>query len=232
MGQEQRATAPDILPVGRTKAEARAFYDRVSGFYDHLTRAFERRFAEMALERLSIREGEAVLEVGFGTGHCITRIAAGVGLNGRAYGLDISIGMLAAARTKLVRSGLQDQACLGLGDAARLPFAEDVFDAVFMSYALELFETDEIPMVLEQIQRVLKPGRRLAVASLSKEDGMSLMLRLYEWAHRKWPKYADCRPIYVERALREAGYEIVTTERVRWFGLPNEIVVAAKPKPA
>jgi demethylmenaquinone methyltransferase/2-methoxy-6-polyprenyl-1,4-benzoquinol methylase len=140
--------------------------------------------------------------------------------------------MLAAARTKLVKSGLQDRACLGLGDAARLPFAEDAFDAVFMSYALELFETDEIPLVLEQMQRVLRPGGRLAVASLSREGGGSLMLHLYEWAHRRWPKYADCRPIYVERALREAGYEIVTAERVRWFGLPNEIVVAAKPKPA
>jgi demethylmenaquinone methyltransferase/2-methoxy-6-polyprenyl-1,4-benzoquinol methylase len=232
MSQEQRTAAPDILPVGRTKAEARAFYDRVSGIYDLLTRAFERRFAEMALERLSIREGEGVLEVGFGSGHCITRIAAGVGLKGGAYGLDISSGMLAAARTKLVKSGLRDRACLGLGDAARLPFTENVFDAVFMSYALELFETDEIPLVLEQIQRVLKPGGRLAVASLSKEDGGSIMLRLYEWAHRRWPKYADCRPIYVERALREAGYEILTTERVRWFGLPNEIVVAAKPKSA
>jgi hypothetical protein len=34
-------------------------------------------------------------------------------------------------------------------------------------------------------------------------------MRLYEWVHDKWPKLADCRPIFVERALLEAGFEIV-----------------------
>ena len=98
-----------------------------------------------------------------------------------------------------------------------------------MTYALELFDTGEIPVVLEEIRRVLRPGGRLAVASLSLEGGGSVMLRLYEWAHMKWPKYADCRPIYAERSLLESGYEVRTKEMVSWFGLPNEIVVAAKP---
>ena len=224
-----RARTTDILPVGRSKTEARRFYDRVSGIYDHLTRAFERRFAEMALGRLAVREGESVLEIGFGSGHCLTRIAATVGPKGAAHGIDISSGMLAVARKKLVKSGFADVARPGLGDAARLPYRESVFDAVFMSYALELFDTDEIPKVLEEARRVLRPGGRIAVASLSRAGGRSAMLALYEWAHVRWPKYADCRPIYVERSLRDAGYEIRTAEMVSWFGLPNEIVVATKP---
>jgi ubiquinone/menaquinone biosynthesis C-methylase UbiE len=97
-----------------------------------------------------------------------------------------------------------------------------------MSFTLELFDTPEIPSLLEEVRRVLKPGGRIGVASMSKENGESLLLRLYEWAHRKWPKYVDCRPIYLEQSLRDARYEIRKKEKVKFFGLPGEIVVAVK----
>jgi demethylmenaquinone methyltransferase/2-methoxy-6-polyprenyl-1,4-benzoquinol methylase len=75
---------------------------------------------------------------------------------------------------------------------------------------------------------VLKPGGRLGVASLSREDCKSISLRLYEWAHRRWPKYVDCRPIHVERSLMDAEYRIKSKEKIRLLGLPVEIVVALK----
>jgi demethylmenaquinone methyltransferase/2-methoxy-6-polyprenyl-1,4-benzoquinol methylase len=119
-----------------------------------------------------------------------------------------------------------DRVELYCSDAMNLPYANSVFDAVFTSFTLELFDTPEIPKVLYEIKRVLKSEGRLGVVSMSKEDGMSMMLRLYEWAHKKWPKYVDCRPIYVELSLEDAGYEIISKEKVRLFGLPGEIVVA------
>lgn len=97
-----------------------------------------------------------------------------------------------------------------------------------MSFTLELFDTPEMPSLLEEVKRVLKPKGRIAVASMSKENGESLLLRLYEWAHRKWPKYVDCRPIYLEQSLRDTGYEIRKKEKVKLFGLSGEIVVAVK----
>jgi demethylmenaquinone methyltransferase/2-methoxy-6-polyprenyl-1,4-benzoquinol methylase len=134
--------------------------------------------------------------------------------------------MMEITKKRLEKAGLAERAELYCGDAASLPFADNTFDAVFMSFTLELFDTPEIPKVLEQIKRVLKPGGRLGVASLSKEDGESIFLRLYEWAHHKWPKYADCRPIYVEQSLREAGYKVKSKEKVSLFRLPGEIIVA------
>jgi demethylmenaquinone methyltransferase/2-methoxy-6-polyprenyl-1,4-benzoquinol methylase len=136
--------------------------------------------------------------------------------------------MLEVTRKKLDRARLVDRVELYCGDASSLPYGDNTFDAVFMSFTLELFDTPEIPSLLEEVKRVLKPGGRIGVASMSKENGDSLSLRLYEWAHKKWPKYIDCRPIYLEQSLRDAGYEIRKKEKVKLFGLLGEIVVAMK----
>jgi demethylmenaquinone methyltransferase/2-methoxy-6-polyprenyl-1,4-benzoquinol methylase len=230
MREESESRIPAVLPVPRTKEEAKRAYDRISRFYDYFAGRFEREYAAMALERLSIKEGETVLEIGFGTGHCLQRIAESIGPMGRAHGIDISWGMLGVTRKRLEKAGLLGRVELYCGDAVGLPYHDSTFDAVLMTFTLELFDTPEIPKVLQEVKRVLKVGGRLGVAGMSKEDGRSTLLRLYEWAHRRWPKYIDCRPIYVERSLLDAGYEIKSKEKVRLAGLPGEIVVAVKAK--
>jgi ubiquinone/menaquinone biosynthesis C-methylase UbiE len=225
---KNQSQAPGILPVSRTKGEARRTYDRISRYYSYLAGPFERKYAEMALERLSIRKGVTVLEIGFGTGHCLKRIAESVGPKGNTCGIDISTGMIEITKKGLEEADLEDRVSLFCGDAASLPFDDSTFDAVFMSFTLELFDTPEIPKVLEQIKRVLRPDGRLAVVSISRENGESIFLRLYEWIHNKWPKYVDCRPIYLEQALIDAGYQIRSKEKVKIFRLPAEIIIAVK----
>ena len=228
MNENERADGPRILPVLRTKEQAKRAYDRISRFYDYLAGPFERKHGGIALERLAVEEGETVLEIGFGTGHCLKRIAETVGDTGKAHGVDISPGMLEVAGRRLDKAQLMDRVALCCGDGASLPYGNSVFDAVFMSFTLELFDTPEIPKLLEEVKRVLKPRSRVGIVSMSKENGESLMLKLYEWAHTKWPEYVDCRPIYVEQSLRDAGYEIREKKKATLFGLPGEIVVAVK----
>jgi ubiquinone/menaquinone biosynthesis C-methylase UbiE len=218
--------ARPILAVPRGKAEARQFYDRISRIYGFLTAAFERKHAERALVYLCIEEGEAVLEIGFGSGHCLQLIANSVGQTGLAHGVDLSSGMLSVARTRLSKEKALDRVDLSRADAANLPYRSDSFDAAFMAFTLELFDTPEIPIVLQELRRVVKPKGRIGVVSMSKEDGESAMVRLYEWVHQRWPKYADCRPIYVERSLTDAGYRVQSKSKASMAGLPLEIVVA------
>jgi len=53
-------------------------------------------------------------------------------------------------------------------------------------------------------------------------------MKVYEWAHRKFPRYIDCRPIFVQQALEATGFEVVdVTQKLMW-ALPVEIVVAKK----
>ncbi|MCK5197651.1 MAG: class I SAM-dependent methyltransferase, partial [Spirochaetales bacterium] len=148
-----------------------------------------------------------------------------VGETGKIYGIDISSGMLKVAEKRLGKADLLNRVELTCGDAVSLPYQVDKFDAVFMSFTLELFDTSEIPIVLGEIRRVLKPGGRFGIVSMSKEDGESILVNLYEWAHRKFPKYADCRPIYVEQFIKDAGFKISVKKSLKLSGLPIEIVI-------
>ena len=222
----QRQTS--ILPVPRTKEEARQFYNRISGFYDCLAGNFEQRYAAHTLRLLDIQIGENVLEIGFGTGTILKKIAKLVENEGKAYGIDISPRMLEATKKKLVKAKLMDRVELFCGDAMNLHFEDNFFDAAFMSFTLELFDTPEIPRLLEEIKRVLKINGRVGIVGLSKSYGESMLLRLYEWTHRRWPRYLDCRPIYVEDSLKEADFNIVSSEMASLVGLPLEIIVATK----
>jgi hypothetical protein len=63
-------------------------------------------------------------------------------------------------------------------------------------------------------------------SSMSKKDQSSLMVSLYEWAHDIFTQYLGCRPIYVQEALKEAGFQIESPAEMSRFGLPVDIVLA------
>jgi demethylmenaquinone methyltransferase/2-methoxy-6-polyprenyl-1,4-benzoquinol methylase len=164
-----------------------------------------------------------------------------VGKTGKAQGLDISPGMLQVTRRRLEKARLMDRVELYCGDAASLPYNDSTFSAIFMSFTLELFDPPEISIVLNEVKRVLIPGGRLGVVSMSTDNRHSFMLRLYEWTHQKWPKYVDCRPTHqkwpkyvdcrpipVQESVKDAGYQIKSKEKSMMFGLPIEIVLALK----
>ncbi len=221
-----------VARVTRTKAQAKTSYDRMSSFYDYFAGVFEQKYRTMALKRLQIARGEIVLEIGFGTGHCLERMAEAVGEEGKVYGIDISSGMLAASQRRLEKAGLWPRVELTCDDALNMPYADGKFDAVFTSFALELFDSPEIPQVLAEVRRVLKPKGRLEVASMSKGDGDSKALRLYEWLHKKLPQYVDCRPIFVRKSVEDAGFHILDVTDVSLLGLPGQLALAEKPSTA
>ena len=217
-------TLADISPVTRPKRVARASYNRMSRWYD-LFSAAEKRYKLAGLHLLDVQPGESVLEIGFGTGECLLSLAQSVGERGAVCGIDLSDGMAAVARKKLQKANLWRRVRLSCGDAASLPYAVAVFDAVFISFTLELFDTPEIPRVLAEMQRVLRPGGRLGVVSMAKTPRDSVVVRLYEWAHRKMPAWVDCRPIFVRAAVERAGFRVASVSPMLMFGLPVEIVL-------
>ena len=219
-----------ISRVNRSKEDARASYNRLSRWYDVIAGSTEQKYRDWGLEKLSAQPGEKILEIGFGTGHCLVSLAKEVGSNGRVIGLDISDGMLAIARDRLEQEGLSERVDLNLGDAASLDFIPaNSLDGIFMSFTLELFDNPEIPRVLQECHRILKPGGRLAVVSMTKTNPPGLPVRIYEWFHEHMPNYADCRPIFARQALEENGFTIRDLSTSSMWGLPVEIVLGTKP---
>ena len=138
--------------------------------------------------------------------------------------MDLSQRMLAQTRLRVEKSGLGARIGLLCGDGASLPVKSASVDILLMSFTLELFDTPEIPLVLGECQRVLRPGGRLCVVALSRESN-GWPVRLYEWCHAHWPGAVDCRPIYARQALEEAGFAMAQLRREVMWGLPVEIFV-------
>ena len=212
----------------RVKGDIKATYAKISRVYAAFEGRFERKLRERGLELLDVKEGEAVLEVGFGTGYSLVEIARRVGATGKAYGIDLTPEMVEVAKKRLQKEGLAEKVELYEGDAREMPCQERQFDVVYMAAALELFDTPDIPRVLAEIKRVLKPAGRLGIISMPREGHEdSMILRFYEWVHRTFPRYASCRPIYVEDSIRDAGFEIIKVEEMRIARIfPMKIVMA------
>lgn len=218
-----------ISRVSRSKEAARASYNRLSRWYDLIAGGTEKKYRDWGLEKLAARPAERILEIGFGTGHCLVSLSKAVGKAGHVIGLDISDGMLAIAQERLQQEGLQERADLHLGDATKLDFIESgSLDGIFMSFTLELFDNPEIQRVLQECQRVLKAGGRITVVSMTKTNPPGIAVRLYEWFHEHMPDYADCRPIFARQALEQSGFVIQDVNTSSMWGLPVQIVLGKK----
>jgi demethylmenaquinone methyltransferase/2-methoxy-6-polyprenyl-1,4-benzoquinol methylase len=216
-----------ILRVLQSKQQTRAFYNKISRVYDLLSERSETPMRRAGVVLLKPVAGERVLEIGFGTGHTLVSLARAVGPKGRVFGLDLSDKMAKLAKATLAKAGLLERARIRCGDAAQLPYLTGSMDGVFMSFTLELFDTPEILRVLSECKRVLRPGGRIVAVGMSKEGPKDPMVNVFEWAHKHFPQFLDCRPIYVRRALEGAGFSIrKAVTKHMW--MPVEIVLGAK----
>lgn len=224
-----RSKPTGVSRVLRSRSEARANYDRLSRWYDWVSAPFERTAREQGLKLLDAQPGEAVLEVGFGTGWGLLALADAVGSSGMVCGVDPSSGMLKVSR-KRVRHHVHSQRIRLLrGDGVALPFQGHRFNAVFMSFTLELFDTPEILSVIRECKRVLHTQGRICVVSLAKSRNAGVLERFYEGLHAAFPITFDCRPIRVGPSMMSGGFQVTSERTGNLWGLPVAIVLAIKP---
>ena len=205
-----------------TREQTRQNYDRMSRWYD-LFAGSEKKFTETGLQILGVKAGERALEIGFGTGTSLATMARQAGGSGLVAGVELSPGMIEAARKRLQAAGSERSAQMIQGDGTLLPFVSNSFDALFLSFTLELFNDAEIPILLDECHRTLKREGRLGVVSLTRRD--VLACHIYEWAHKQWPVLLDCRPIELRKSLETGGFRVQAAKLQTMWGLPVEIAL-------
>jgi ubiquinone/menaquinone biosynthesis C-methylase UbiE len=203
-------------------------YNCISPWYDHISGRRERSIIKTGIQRINIRRGESVLEIGCGTGYGLVVLAHRTTREGRVAGVDISSGMLARARRKIQKKRVSEWVKLYLDDALCLKFQDDFFDAVFMSFTLELFPESEMGLVLRECRRVLRKDGRLGVVAMSSQGHHGWLYRCYERLHHRFPHVIDCRPIPVAELLCQSGFQIVEKTVTSLWSLPVEVVLAKK----
>jgi ubiquinone/menaquinone biosynthesis C-methylase UbiE len=172
-------------PAATADASTRGSLIRWARFYDPLTTlvTFGRAPAmrAQAAELAAIQPGEAVLDVGCGTGELTRRVVGRVGPTGTVAGIDPSAAMIDVARSKAARTGRRIDYRVAPIEA--LPFANATFDVVLSSLMMHHLPEDLKPLGLVEVRRVLKPSGRLVIVDMKRPSGWLARLTLAGLIH-------------------------------------------------
>lgn len=182
-------------------------------------------FAEALVERAAPRRGEAVLDLGCGTGAATRPAALAVGRSGRVVGLDLNVGMLEVARNldADAEAGEADAAAIEWLEASAeaIPLPGALFDVVIAGQSLQF--PPDTGAVAKEIRRVLKLGGRLAgtvwrapsASPFYAAEVEAIAARLgIEAAHAFGAGFRLADPAILVEALSGAGLEDVDVGRI------------------
>jgi ubiquinone/menaquinone biosynthesis C-methylase UbiE len=187
-----------------------AFDDTVTGKIDAMyTTADVVEQRGVVLELLDPQPGENVLDIGTGPGYLACDIAQRLGPRGAVHGIDPSQSMLASAARRNPGAGAAPVQ-FSMGEAIKLPFPDDSFDAVTATQVYEYVAN--MPAALAEARRVLHPAGRLLILDT---DWESLVWHSNDPARMRrvltaWEEHlADPQlPRRLSRLLTDAGFTV------------------------
>jgi ubiquinone/menaquinone biosynthesis C-methylase UbiE len=113
-----------------------------------------------------------------------------------------------------------------LGDSGRILYKSCFFDAIFVSFTLEVFEANEILVILEECKRALHTSGRLGFVAMDYKDCTAV--KIYNWFHARIPSVVDSAPIDIRKIIERSGFKLVKLIEKGMTGLPVVMLTARK----
>ncbi len=197
------------LSIGRVPrhgADLIQVYDSSSSHWQRLqtltgyTKAYPELFRKLKADGWLSHLGidSLVLDCGTGTGVMIRPLLSQLSLSPKVHAIDLSTGMLSAAKSELEKGGVDVR--LQVADARELPFADGSFGMVMSAHMLE--HLPEPGEGLREIARVLRPQGLLLIVT-TRHGAPDALLRLVY-------RYHTLKPDWLKGRLRELGFGRVT----------------------
>ncbi len=165
------------------KASIAHLYNRVASSYGRVGPDPFGYAGQSLVERIGIREGARVLDVGVGRGANLFPAATAVGAQGRVIGIDLAERMLLETAEEIHKRQLSQAQVMRM-DAEHLEFPPASFDAALCGFAVFLFP--HLDQTLSEFLRVLRNGGRLGITLAHHPDALSRWYgaHLTEYAER------------------------------------------------
>jgi ubiquinone/menaquinone biosynthesis C-methylase UbiE len=162
-----------------------ALYDTVVWI---LTFGRERAFRERILSFANLKPGEAVLDVGCGTGTLALLAKKKVGPEGRVDGVDSSVEMIARATAKARRA--REELTFSHATAQQLPYKDGQFDIVLSTLMFHHLPKAGRAQFGREAFRVLKSGGRVVIVDFAKPPRQKRTFKLHRHEHTDLDKVA------------------------------------------
>ena len=197
-------------------------YDLTVWFFDtFLFRGQWRELRQRTANLARMQPGDAVLDVGCGTGTLAMEVARRVGSAGRVAGVDPGTQQIARARAKAARRHVPIDFQIGVIE--HLAFPDQTFDVVFSTLMMHHLPDGLKHQGLSEIARVLKPGGRLVIADFKRKKERQGQAARF---HAGGSSVQDLAAM-----VSDAGFEDLETEEMRllrFSAFPGAGIVRAR----
>lgn len=150
------------------KTQVATMFDTISSNYDELNRVItfgiDVKWRKKVVKIVKESQPKKILDIATGTGDLAIMMGKSIP-ECEIIGLDISSGMLEIGKEKIKAQNLTNSIKMVLGDSENIPFEDNYFDAITVSYGVRNFE--DLNQGLKEILRVLKPGGTFVVLETS-----------------------------------------------------------------
>ena len=211
--------------------EVQAMFDRVANRYDLMNDLLSlgqtRGWRKATVSALKVQSGERILDLAAGTGTSTVEIAK---FGAEAIACDLSLGMLKVGKKR------HPEITFVAGDALALPFVDDSFDGVTISFGIR--NVNNVQLALAEMFRVTKPGGKMVICEFSTPEAYWLRKVYQNYLIKALPQVArriSSNPVayqylaesilaWPDQAKFAAQIQTIGWEQVAWRSLTGGIV--------